>query len=131
MPSRPSTRVFVSFDYNHDLDLKTLLVGQSRHPRSPFSVHDWSVKQSSRGWKTDARSRIRRSACLIAICGYYTDQAVGVTAEIAIARDEATPVYLLRGRKAGRVSRPKGTSIFTTIHPWTWDNLLAMTIGRA
>jgi hypothetical protein len=72
-----------------------------------------------------------KSACVIAICGCYTNLAVGVTAEIAIAHDEATPVYLPRGRKAGGVTRPKGTSIFMPIYPWAWDNLLAITTDPA
>ena len=33
-------RVFVSFDYDHDSDLKTLLVGQVRNPDSPFEIAD-------------------------------------------------------------------------------------------
>jgi len=28
-------RVFISFDYDHDLDLKNLLVGQARNDDSP------------------------------------------------------------------------------------------------
>jgi hypothetical protein len=130
MPTRKASRVFVSYDYDNDLDLKNLLVGQARHKDTPFFVEDWSVKYASRGWKADARSRIRRASQVIVICGYYTNEAVGVGAEIQIAREVGTPYYLLRGRKTGRVRRPSGTSFWETVHQWTWDNLHAATTGR-
>ena len=41
------TPVFISFDYDHDQDLKTLLVGQANNPDSPFEIADWSVKEAA------------------------------------------------------------------------------------
>lgn len=29
-------RVFTSFDYDHDEDLKTMLIGQAQHSDTPF-----------------------------------------------------------------------------------------------
>lgn len=55
-------RVFINFDYDHDVDLKNALVGQSRFPDSPFEITDMSIKTASPGWKADARRRIK---------GYY------------------------------------------------------------
>lgn len=104
------TRVFISYDYDHDQDLKNLLVGQSRHARSPFHIQDWSIKYASKAWRFDARDRIRRVDRVIVICGHHTHQAVGVSAEIEIAREEQVPYFLLRGRKDGWVRRPRGTS---------------------
>jgi hypothetical protein len=126
--TRNKTRVFISFDYDHDQGLKNLLVGQSRHERSPFFIEDHSIKQETKGWKTDARKRIQRSDLVIVICGHQTHSAVGVAAEIKIAREENVPFYLLRGHKSGWTRRPRGTSLlWDTIHPWTWDNLQALT----
>lgn len=46
------TRVFISFDYDHDIDLKNLLVGQARHPDSPFEITDMSIKETiAKNWK--------------------------------------------------------------------------------
>ena len=39
-------RVFVSFDFDNDLSLKNLLVGQARNEDSPFDVTDFSLKES-------------------------------------------------------------------------------------
>ena len=35
---------FISFDYDHDDDLRIMLVGQSKNRDTPFSIADWSVK---------------------------------------------------------------------------------------
>lgn len=42
-------RVFISFDYDHDSDLKTMLVGQAKNEDSPFEIDDWSVKEELSG----------------------------------------------------------------------------------
>lgn len=45
-------RVFISFDYDHDSDLKSLLVGQSKNSDSPFEITDMSIKEAvSNDWK--------------------------------------------------------------------------------
>jgi hypothetical protein len=118
MPARKASRVFVSYGYDNDLDLKNLLVGQARH-RDP-----------SRSWKSDARLRISRASQVIVICGHHTNQAVGVGADVEIARETGTPYYLLRGRKSGSVRRPQGTWFWEKVYPWTWENLRAVTTGR-
>jgi hypothetical protein len=98
--------VFISFDYDHDLDLKNLLVGQAKYADSPFFIEDWSVKLVSADWRVKARTRIRRANQMIVICGQHTSSAAGVNAEIKIAREEGTPYFLLRGRALGRNVKP-------------------------
>ena len=39
-------RTFISFDYDYDLDLKNLLVGQARNDDSPFEITDMSIKEA-------------------------------------------------------------------------------------
>ena len=34
-------RVFISFDYDHDSDIKGSLVGQAKLPDSPFEIVYW------------------------------------------------------------------------------------------
>ena len=83
-------RVFTSFDFDHDEDLRNLLVGQSRHSDSPFEMADWSVKEVMSGdWKEKVRRRIRSVDQVVVICGTHTDEASGVSAELAIAQEEA------------------------------------------
>ena len=33
-------RVFISFDFDHDEELRDALVGQAKNPQSPFSIAD-------------------------------------------------------------------------------------------
>ena len=58
-PRRSRRRVFVSFDFDNDDELKHALIGQSRYPNSPFDVYDWSLKEAApeRNWKQKARQR--------------------------------------------------------------------------
>ncbi len=122
--SPKKTRVFISFDYDHDDDLRRLLLGQSKKQDTPFSFEDWSIKHETKGWKEDARKRIKLSDIVIVICGHYTHQAIGVTEEIKIAREEGVPYHLLKGRKDGICRRPAGTSWFwDTMYSWTWNNI--------
>jgi hypothetical protein len=121
--------VFISFDYDHDDDLRTLLVGQGKHPDSPFNVADWSIKEASADWKEKARARIRRVNQVIVICGNHTDSATGVNVEIGIARDESRPYFLLAGRADGNNKRPTGAQSTDKVYNWTWDNLKALIAG--
>lgn len=118
-----ATRVFISFDYDHDLDLKNLLVGQSQNAGSPFEIADWSIKDASADWKDKARARIRRVGVVAVICGHHTDTAVGVNEEIRIARSEDKPYFLLAGRASGTNKKPTAALASDQIYSWTWDNL--------
>ena len=37
-------RAFISFDFDHDEDLRNLLVGQAKNPDSSFTISNWSLK---------------------------------------------------------------------------------------
>jgi len=36
-------RAFISFDFDHDEELRNALIGQAKNPDSPFNIADWSV----------------------------------------------------------------------------------------
>lgn len=118
------TRVFISFDYDHDSDLKTLLVGQAKNEDSPFEIADFSIKEAiSEDWKKKARTRIKGCDVVAVICGEQTDTASGVTAEVKIAQEEKVNYFLLWGRKDKTCKKPKGAKDSDKIYRWTWDNL--------
>jgi hypothetical protein len=121
--------VFISFDYDHDLDCKNLLVGQAKHPDTPFEISDHSVKVASPGWKDDARRRIKRVQQVIVICGEHTHSATGVNEEIRIARSEGKPYFLLDGRPNGTARKPTAALDSDKIYNWTWDNLKKLIAG--
>jgi hypothetical protein len=123
-------RVFTSFDFDHDEDLKNLLIGQSKHPDSPFDLSDWSVKEPMTGdWKEKVRTRIRSVDVVAVICGEHTDTAAGVSAELSIAQEEKTPYFLLWGRANKTCRKPKSAKDSDKIYNWTWDNLKALIGG--
>jgi len=117
-------RVFTSFDFDHDQDLRTLLVGQAEHPDTPFTMADWSVKDAISGdWKAKVRSRIRQTDHVVVICGEHTHTSSGVAAELAIAREEKKPYFLLHGRNGKACTKPTTALASDKIYKWTWDNL--------
>jgi hypothetical protein len=122
-------RVFISFDYDNDLDLKNFLVGQAKNAGSPFEIADWSVKVATPGWKDDARKRIRASDVVAVICGEHTDKATGVAVEVSIAQDEQVPYFLLNGRSGRTCRKPTTAKSTDQLYRWTWDNLKALIGG--
>ena len=123
--------VFISFDFDHDEDLRNLLVGQAKNPDSPFDIADWSVKEPLSGdWKEQVRERIRRTDLTIVICGEWTHTATGVAEELKITREEGKPYFLLWGRSDKVCKKPTSAFASDKIYKWTWYNLKAL-IGGA
>jgi hypothetical protein len=123
-------RVFTSFDFDHDEDLRNLLVGQAKNPDTPFELVDHSVKEPMTGnWKEKVRTRIRGVDIVLVMCGEYTDTATGVSAELSIAQEEKKPYFLLWGRTNKTCKKPKTAKDGDKIYNWTWDNLKALIGG--
>ena len=115
---------FISFDYDHDNDLRGNLVAQAKKPESPFSITDWTVKEPiDENWRKKVRDLIRRADLTIVICGEHTHDAPGVAAEITIAREERKPYFLLKGRRRKTCTKPAMTLRTDEMHSWTWENL--------
>src|SRR5258708_7473076 len=124
-------RAFISFDFDHDEDLRNLLAGQAKHPDTPFDLADSSVKEYMTGdWKEKVRARIRQTDLTIVICGQYTSQATGVAAELSISREERKPYFLLWGRAEKNCTKPSNAFDTDKIYNWTWDNLRALIGGQ-
>jgi hypothetical protein len=125
-----AARVFISFDYDNDDDLKTMLVGQARNPGSPFVIADWSIKVASPTWRAEARRRIRASDVVAVICGDQTHLATGVATELSMAREEAIPYFLLEGRSKGPIRTPTSALSTDKLYDWTWENLKLLIAGN-
>lgn len=116
--------VFISFDYDHDNDIRGSLVAQANDPESPFSITDWSVREPfDERWRQRVRDIIRRTDLTIVLCGEFTHDASGVTAELTIVREEKKPYFLLKGRRKKTCTKPRGALRTDEIHPWKWDTL--------
>ncbi len=126
-----SKRAFISFDYDHDEDLRNLVAGQAKNPDSPFEIRDRSLKEPLTGdWKEKVRRRMDNVDIVIVICGEHTHTATGVAAELTIARDAGKPYFLIRGRSGKTCTKPTAALQSDKIYDWTWDNLKAL-IGGA
>jgi hypothetical protein len=123
------TRLFVSFDFDHDSRLKDLFVGQAKHPDTPFQIADWSIKEAiDKNWKDHARRRMKQVDCVAVLCGQHTHTAKGIDAEIDIARSENVPFFLLRGYKDLVCTRPT-VAPADKMYNWTWENVAALIKG--
>jgi hypothetical protein len=125
-----ATKTFVSFDYDHDADLKTMLVGQAKNPDSPFEIADYSVKEPLAGdWQKKVKEKIKLVGLVIVICGEQTDSASGVSAEVKIAQELEKDYFLLWGRSDKTCVKPRAAKVTDKMYKWTWDNLKALVGG--
>lgn len=123
-------RAFISFDFDHDKELRNTLVGQANMSDSPFAIVDWSVKERLLGnWKEKVRERIRKTDLTIVICGEHTHTAKGVAAELTITREERKPSFLLKGRRYKTCTKPAMARKSDEIYKWSWDNLKRLIAG--
>ncbi len=124
-------RTFISFDYDHDKELKDSLVGQAKLKDSPFEITDMSIKEKiDDNWKKKARDRIKGCDVVVVLCGEHTDTATGVTAELTIAQEEKIPYFLLKGRPDKVCKKPNHALASDTIYKWTWDILKQLFQGK-
>lgn len=122
-------RVFISFDADNDIFLRDALVGQARHPDSPFEIEDWSVKipWNVSEWKEKCAAKIKRCDLLIVMVGPYTKNCSGVIAEIQMAKNSSVPVVGVKGYKDKICPAPVGLEGY---YNWTWDNIKNLVSGQ-
>jgi hypothetical protein len=113
------TKVFVSYDWDHDASLKATLIGQSKLADSPFSISDLSLKESTAEWQQKARAAIEASDVFVVLLGNHTHQARGVLREVKMARQMGKRRFQLRRR--GQWPTPiEGAG---EVVAWRWKNL--------
>jgi hypothetical protein len=118
------TKIFISFDYEHDIDIKNALVYQSTKQESPFSFNDYSIKEPiDEKWKSVARDKIKGSDIVIFLCGEHTADALGVAAEMSITQELMKPYFLLKGRRKVNVQKPKNAKKSDEIVNWKWKHI--------
>ena len=124
-------RLFISFDYDHDEDLRNLLAGQAKHPDTPFDIYDRSLKEPLSGdWREKFRRRLSNVDQMVVICGEYTHLASGVGQEVRIAQEEGKPYFLLHGRSGRSGMKPSTARATDKVYNWTWDKLKALISGQ-
>jgi hypothetical protein len=116
-------RVFVSFDFDNDRTLKEFLVGQAKHPDSPFEVIDHSLKEAApeRDWLAKAEAAIARADVFIVMLGSRTRFAPGVLKELNAATRLGKSRFQIIGYRDG--SRDWAVPGGGTVYAWDWENL--------
>ena len=92
------SRAFVSFDLDHDNDLKVRLCAQADASNSRVEVFDWSLREVADDWRDKLRKRVSNVDLVLVVCGAYTDRAANVNAEVELAVVANIPYLLLDGR---------------------------------
>ena len=125
-------RVFISFDYDNDVDLKNALVGQARYPNSPFQIADWSVKEPLSGnWQAKVAERMKRTSVVAVMCGHRTHTAQGGRSRVQRSRSSsASRTFCWRAGNRAPTLNPTTAISRDKLYNWTWDNLVALLAGR-
>ena len=89
-----SLRIFVSFEFDKDNDLKNQFFTQAKD-LSPHRVVSFPLNEAypTEEWKDRARSAIRGCDAIIVLVGQDTHNAPGVETEIDIARQLRKPIF--------------------------------------
>lgn len=118
------TRVFVSFDRDHDADLLALLRSQAKRPESTFEIVASAQGASATEIPDErARAEIQSADEVVVICGEHTADSKRVAAELGIAREESKPYLLLWGRREKMCTKPDGATTHDAMYSWTRDIL--------
>jgi hypothetical protein len=116
------SRVYVSFDIDHDRELYERLLAQARGSGFCVSAESEFVSSSDR-WNERARLRIREADQMIVICGEHSEASQSMSAEIRIAQEEQTPYFLLWGRGGAMCKKPIGAKSAEGMYKWSRDTL--------
>lgn len=123
-------KAFISFDFDHDEDIKILLAEQARLPDSPFEITDASVREPLTGdWENKVRRRMDDIDVVIVMCGEHAYLAKGVAAELTIAQEKNKPYFLLTAYAHRTCTRPTSAMSSDKVYEWTWDNLKTLIGG--
>ena len=124
-------RAFISFDVDHDEGTKKMLALQAKQQDSPFDFKDNSVKEHLTGdWKEKVRRRMDNVDVVIILCGTQTHNALGVSAELTIAKEQKKPYFLLSAYSDKTCVKPKSASSLDKMYKWTWPNLKLLISGN-
>jgi len=113
------TKVFLSYDYEHDSDIKDNLIAESKRRDSPSSINDLSLREKVSDWQQKARTAIQGCDAFVVLLGDNAHQASGVRREVRMARQIGKRRFQFR--KQGHSPKPlEGAG---EVVAWKWKNL--------
>jgi hypothetical protein len=68
------SKVFISYDFDNDLALYNLMVGQAKLDNSPFEISNHSLKEAApeKDWESKAHAAISRADKFVVMLGSKT-----------------------------------------------------------
>ena len=114
----PNLRIFVSFEFDKDGDLKNNFFEQA-NDNTPHRVQNSSLNEAypNEEWNGRARSAIGKCDMLIVLVGQDTHSSLGVKTEVDIARKLKKPVFQIIPQR-----RPyTGLSYVSDRIRWKWS----------
>lgn len=116
-------RVFISFAVE-DMQYRDYLIQQAKNKHSPFEFIDMSVKikWNEKEWKTNCRTKIKRSHGMIALISKNTHHAGGARWEMTCAKEEGVKIIGMHIQKNNKGAIPpelRGKKVIE----WSWENL--------
>lgn len=118
-------RAFISFDFDNNSTEKLLFAGQAKNSRAPFTIQDWSSKETlpQAQWERLINGKIAVTNMLIVLVGRNTYLATGVKKEIAMAKTNNVPVFgVLVGGATTLTTLPIGLTSGRVIS-WDWAKI--------
>ena len=119
-PRRRTLRIFVSFEFDRDSDLKNNFYEQAKE-LTTHRVRNFSLNEAypDAEWVEKARSAIRSCHVVVVLVGQDTHNAPGVRTEVKIARRLGKPVFQVVPQ-----GRPyKGVPQLDEPIPWRWKRI--------
>jgi hypothetical protein len=115
-------RAFVSYDIEHDEELRAFIVSQSENPDSPFIVVGSSPREASQGKDSDEKTEktIKYSDVFIVMVGPGTHKSAGVAKEVALARKWCIPIMQIIGYRGGNFEPVLDAR---ELQIWDWENI--------
>ncbi len=122
LSSKNTKRVFVSFDYDNDIRMKNLFVGQARHQRTPFEIVDSSLLEAAPEamWEYYASQAISESDLVVVLLGKQTHRAKGVLKEVRMAKQHGVPIVQIASRQNWNARTIAGAG---RRYLWIWSEL--------
>ena len=114
-PRRRTLRIFVSFEFDKDSELKENFYGQAKR-ETRHRVRNFSLNEAypDAEWVGKARSAIKECDVVVVLVGEDTHNAPGVRTEVKIARGMDKPVFQIRPQ-----GRPHNGVLYLD-EPITW-----------
>ncbi len=96
-PRRRTLRIFVSFEFDKDKDIKDSFYAQAKG-NTTHRVRNFSLKEAypDAEWVEKARSAIEECDVVVVLVGQNTHNAPGVRTEVKLARRLDKPIFQVR-----------------------------------